>query len=168
MVRLTSDSSVHHVNFLSNQNQINLTQWVALVDMEDLEDFVEIEKMVLLDSTNLSLLDSLTILISDNFIVAVLCMCGSVTEKELKISVGELMSGGYPPILFLQDKNKDVVKLKQMLLLNPGEVECSISANTISSKALPEDLFPVCNISTDAGLNMGEKIFFHIIPYINK
>ena len=163
LIRLTSGSSTHQVNFYSTQNKFNLAQWVPLIDMEDLEDFTDEEKMVLLDRTNISLLDSLTILLSNNFIVAVLCVCRSVTEKELNISADELTSGGYPPILFLLDKTDDVVKLIQMLILNPREVECSISADQVALKVLPKELSSMCTISTDPAINIGQRMFFSLL-----
>ena len=126
LVRLTSASSVNRVNFHSIQKQFNAPEWVTLIDLEDAEEHSDTDKIILLDCTKTPLLNSLAILTNDSTLVAVLCVCIEVTEQELKISAEELMSGQYPPILFLQDKATDVAELKQLLLLNPQEVECSI------------------------------------------
>ena len=147
-MRLTSGSSVSRVNFHSLQQQISAPEWVTLIDMEDSEELSDTEKMVLLDCTKAPLLNSLASLSNDALVVAVLCVCREVTEQELKMSSEELNSGKYPLILFLQDKATDVAELKQLLLLNPQEVECSISQEQTLSPMLQEPPRKVSSEST--------------------
>ena len=123
-MRSTSGSSIIPVNFQSIRQLTNATEWAPLVDMEDAEELRDTEKMVLLDCTESPLLNSLTSLSKDNLVLAVLCVCREVTDRELKLSPEELSSGKYPLILFVQDKATEVDELKQLLLLNPQEVEC--------------------------------------------
>ena len=148
-------SSVSRVSFHSLQQQISAPEWVTLVDMEDAEELSDTEKMVLLDCTKAPLLNSLAPLLNflaslsnDALVVAVLCVCREVTEQELKMSSEELNSGEYPLILFLQDKSTDVAELKQLLLLNPYEVECSISQEQTLSPMLQEPPRKVSSEST--------------------
>ena len=127
-VKNVSETSVQRVNFYSIDSQLKCSEWVTLVDLEDVGEITDTEKMVLIDCVKYPLLNSLAALSSDKLVVAVLCVCRDVTEKELRMSREELMSEVYPPILFLLDKNTDVIELKQLLLLNPREVECCIRA----------------------------------------
>ena len=137
-VKLTSGSSLIRVNFHSLQNQFNAPEWVTLIDMDDAEELSDTEKMILLDCTKVPLLNSLAALSSDSLVVAVLCVCREVTEQELKISPEDIRTGQYPPILFLQYKATDVAELKELLLLNPQEVECSIRQEQTTSPILQE------------------------------
>ncbi|KAI6653840.1 hypothetical protein LOD99_3342 [Oopsacas minuta] len=137
LVRHTSGSTAHRVSFYSLQQQLVISEWVTLVDIDNVRDLSDIEKMVLLDCNKLPLLNSLAVLSSDKLIVAVLCVCREVTETELKISADELLSGEHPPVLFLLEKTTDVMELKQLLLLNPLEVECSVSEDIAGSDLGP-------------------------------
>ena len=152
-MRLTSASSVNRVKFHSIQKQFNAPEWVTLIDLEDAEEHSDTEKMILLDCTKTPLLNSLAILTNDSTLVAVLCVCREVTEQELKISADELMSGEYPPILFLLDKATDVTELKQLLLLNPQEVECSVCEEQTLSPILLQD--SARKVSAESSYNTG-------------
>ena len=126
-MRNISGPSVQRVSFYSIAEHLRSLNWVTLVDLDDVDEITDREKMVLIDCVKLPLLNSLAALSSDKLVVAVLCVCRDVTEKELRMSTDELsMSEDYPLILFLLEKNTDVVELKQLLLFNPHEVECSI------------------------------------------
>ena len=147
-MRLSSASSVNRVNFHSIQEQFNAPKWVTLIDLEDAEEHSDTDKIILLDCTKTPLLNSLATLTNDSTLVAVLCVCKEVTEQELKISAEELMSGQYPPILFLQDKAADVAELKQLLLLNPQEVESSICEEQTPFPIPLQD--SACNVSFES------------------
>ena len=160
-------SSVSRVNFHSLQQQISAPEWVTLIDMEDSEELSDTEKMVLLDCTKAPLLNSLASLSNDALVVAVLCVCREVTEQELKISPEELNSGEYPFILFLQDKATDVAELKQLLLLNPQEVECSISQEQTLSPMLQETASKESSESTfDTGKEYSLCVFICLLKYL--
>ena len=154
-------SSVSRVNFHSLQQQITAPEWVTLIDMEDLEELSDTEKMVLLDCTKAPLVNSLASLSNDALVVAVLCVCREVTEQEL------LNSGEYPLILFLQDKATDVAELKQLLLLNPYEVECSISQEQTLSPLFKETASKESSESTfDTGKEYSLCVFICLLKYL--
>ena len=115
--------------------------------MDDAVELSDTEKIILLDCTKVPLLNSLAALSSDSLVVAVLCVCREVTEQELKISPEDIRTGHYPLILFLQDKATDVAELKEQLLLNPFEVECSIRQEQTTSPILVRD--SICLLSFD-------------------
>ncbi|KAI6653870.1 hypothetical protein LOD99_3372 [Oopsacas minuta] len=59
LVRHTSGSTAHRVSFYSLQQQLVISEWVTLVDIDNVRDLSDIEKMVLLDCNKLPLLNSL-------------------------------------------------------------------------------------------------------------
>ena len=157
-VKNVSGSSVQRVSFYSIDPQLKCPEWFTLVDLEDVEEIID-TKMVLIDWVKSPLLNSLAALSSDRLVVAVLCVCRDVTEKELKMSIEELKSEDYPPILFLLEKNTDVIELKQLLLLNPREVECCIRAGQ-SDVISPLDPNVSHKQSNESGFTTGLFIYF--------
>ena len=158
-VKNVSGTSVQRVSFYSIDPQLKSSEWFTLVDLEDVGEITDTEKMVLIDCVKSPLLNSLAALSSDKLVVAVLCVCRDVTEKELRMSREELMSEVYPPILFLLDKNTDVIELKQLLLLNPREVECCIRAGE-SDLFSPLDPNAIRKQSNESGFTTGLFIYF--------
>ena len=110
--------------------------------------------MVLIDCVKSPLLNSLAAISSDRLVVAVLCVCRVVTEKQLRMSTEELKSKDYPPILFLIEKNTAVIELKQLFLLNPREVECCIRAGE-SDVISPLDPNAIRKLSNESGFFTG-------------
>ena len=154
-----SESSVQRVSFYSIDSQLKCPEWITLVDLEDVGEITDMEKMVLIDCVKSPLLNSLAAISSDRLVVAVLCVCRDVIEKELRMSREELVSEVYPPILFLLEKNTAVIELKQLLLLNPREVECCIregQPDVIS----PLDPIAIRNQSNESGFTTGLFIYF--------
>ena len=159
-VKNVSGTPVQRVSFYSIDPQLKSSDWVTLVDQEDVEEITDNEKIVLIDCVKSPLLNSLAAISSDKlFVVAVLCVCRDVTEKELRMSTEELMSEVYPPILFLLEKNTDVIELKQLLLLNPREVECCIRAGE-SDLFSPLDPNAIRKQSDESGFTTGLFIYF--------
>ena len=154
-VRNFSGTSVQCVSFFSIAEQLKSLDWVTLVDLDDIDEITDTEKMVLIDCVKLPLLNSLAALSSDKLVVAVLCVCRDVTEKELRMSTEKLMSEDYPLILFLLEKNTDVVELKQLLLLNPREVECSIHEDQSDVLLSPLDPNAIHKPSIEYGFTTG-------------
>ena len=154
-MRNISKTSVQRVSFYSIDQQLKSLDWVTLVDLDDVDEITDTEKMVLIDCVKLPLLNSLAVLSSDKLVVAVLCVCRDVTEKELRMSTEDLMSEDYPPILILLEKNTDVVELKQLLLLNPREVECSIHEDQSDVLLSPLDPHAVRKSSNEYGFTTG-------------
>ena len=154
-MRNISGTSVQRVSFYSVNPQLKSSDWITLVDLDDVGEITDTEKMVLIDCVKLPLLNSLAALSSDKLVVAVLCICRDVTEKELRMSPQELMSEDYPPILFLLEKNTDVVELKQLLLLNPFEVECSIRTDQSDVLFSPLDPHAIHKRSNESGFTTG-------------
>ena len=134
LVKQTSCGKIQRVSFYSLKQQLVIQDWILLTELEDIESLDDTEKMVLVDCTKVNTLNALaSIPMSDKLVEAVLCVCKEVTIKELKMSPDQFMLEDYPPVLFLLEKNNDVVALRHMLLLNPLEVECSICENLDSS-----------------------------------
>ena len=114
------------MSFYSLKQQLVIPGWVLLIELEDIESLDDTEKMVLVDCTKFNVLNTLATIPTSKLVVAVVCVCSDVIVKELKVSPDQFMLEDYPPVLFLLEKNNEVVALRQMLLLNPLEIECSI------------------------------------------
>ena len=108
--------------------------------------------MVLADCTKVNVLDILSTIPPDKFVVAVLCLCRDVIVKELRLSPDQFMLEDYPPVLFLLEKNNDVVALRQLLILNPLEVECSVREDLHS----PMTCFLDTKVKTTLGTSTGK------------
>ena len=65
------------------------------------------------------------------------------------------MSEDCPPILFLLEKKTYVVELKQLLLFNPREVECSIREDQSDVLLSPLDPNAIHKPSNEYGFTTG-------------